>query len=65
MQPPGLEVVHQVHQTWLRLLVFHRLSLDGFDFFGCRGALGSGGKTPNMVQNVDFLVDTQSLTMGC
>jgi hypothetical protein len=65
MQTPGLEVVHQVHQTWLRLLVLHRLSLDGFDFFGCRGALGSGGKTPNMVQNVVFLVDPQSFTRSC
>jgi hypothetical protein len=58
MQTPRLEVVHQVHQTWLRLLMPHRLSLDGFDLFSCRGALGSGGKRPNMMQDVDFLVDT-------
>jgi hypothetical protein len=45
--------------------VFHRLSLDGFDFFGCRGALGSGGKIPDMVQNVVFLVDPQSFTRSC
>jgi hypothetical protein len=65
MQPPRLEVVHQVHQTWLRLLMPHRLSFDGFDIFGCRGALGRGGKIPDMVQDVDFLVDSQSFTRSC